>query len=94
MAVVPVSGHDRMPSVLDDPGGILIQEPVGSVRGSLIETPPQVGYRVWEGLFSYVDTEHEPATNTTLGLVAIGLNTPVQAMDSYDQERSPRLHAS
>lgn len=33
----PVLGHDRVPPVLDDPGGVVTQELVAADRGSLIE---------------------------------------------------------
>src|SRR5690625_1910962 len=47
-------------------------------------TTPQV----IEGLFSNVDAEHEPPTDTNMGLAVTGLNTPLQAVEVNDQKGS------
>lgn len=79
----PVLGHDRVPPVIDDPGGVVTQELVAADCGSLIEArrPTEPDSVLVEGLFSNVDAEHEPPTDTNLGLAVVGLHHPVKARD-------------
>ena len=47
----PVPGHDRLPPVIDDPGGVVTQELVAADRGSLIEArQPQPALQAGGGL--------------------------------------------
>lgn len=64
---------------MNDPGGVFTQELVAADRGSLIEARrPTESYSGFvEGLFSNVDAEHDPPTDTNLGLAVVGLNMPV-----------------